>query len=135
MPDINVGSDVQTMFNTIDSAIKSAKLSCDYCMTCSSDNTNSMQNGWEAKKNSLLTKIKNAQQCGQSIFDIGCPCHLTHLCAEKGEKELSLNPEDMIIEIYYHSHGSVKRISTLRDYMEFTNTHIRKVITCVYTLA
>ena len=84
MPDINVDSDAQTMFNMIDYAIKSVKLGWDYCMTYSSDNTNSM-----VGKNSLLTKIKNAQQCEQSIFEVGCPCHLVHLCAEKGTKELS----------------------------------------------
>ena len=39
MPDINVGSDAQIMFNTIDIAIKSAKLSWDYCMTYCSDMT------------------------------------------------------------------------------------------------
>ena len=122
------------MINTINNAIKSVKLSWDYCMTYSSDNTNSMV----GKKNSLLNKIKNNQQCGQSIFDVGCPCHLAHLCAEKGAKELSPNLEDMIIGIYYNFHRSVKRKSTLRDYMEFTNTHIRKVIkhvSSMYTLA
>ena len=82
MPDFNVGSDTQAMFNTIDYAIKSAKLSWDNCMTYSSDNTNLMIE----KKNSLLTKIKNSQQCGQSMFDAGCPCHLAHLCAEQEVK-------------------------------------------------
>ena len=51
----------------------------------STDKTNSMV----GKKNSLLTKIKNAQQCGQTVFDIGCPCHLAYLFAEKWAKELS----------------------------------------------
>ena len=82
MPDFNVGSDTQAMFNTIDYAIKSAKLSWDNCVTYSSDNTNLMIE----KKNSLLTKIKNSQQCGQSMFDAGCPCHLAHLCAEQEVK-------------------------------------------------
>ena len=77
IPDNNVGSDAQIMFNMIDNAIKSAKCIRDYCMTYCSDNTNSMV----GKKNSLLTKIKNPQQCGKSIFDVGCPCHLAHLCA------------------------------------------------------
>ena len=39
MPDINVGSDAQIMFNMIDNAIGSAKLSWDYCMAYSSDMT------------------------------------------------------------------------------------------------
>ena len=57
IPGINVGSDAQPMFNTIDNAIRSAKLSWDYCMTYSSINTNSMF----GKKNSPLAKFKNAQ--------------------------------------------------------------------------
>ena len=60
MPNINVGPDAQTMFNAIYYVIKGAKLSWDYCMAYSSGNTSSMVR----KKNSLLTKIKNAQQCG-----------------------------------------------------------------------
>ena len=60
MPDINVGPDAQTLFNTIYYVIKGAKLSWDYCMAYSSGNTSSMVR----KKNCLLTKIKNAQQCG-----------------------------------------------------------------------
>ena len=39
IPDINIGSDAQIMFNTIDNVIRSAKLSWDYCMTYSSDMT------------------------------------------------------------------------------------------------
>ena len=98
-------------------------------MTYSADSTNSMV----GKKNSLLTKVKNAQQKGQSIFDVGYPFNLASLCAEKGAKELSLNLEDMITDIYYHFRRSVKRKSILREYMEFTNTHIRKVIKHVST--
>ena len=60
MPNINVGPDAQTMFNAIYYVIKGAKLSWDYCMAYSSGNTSSMVR----KKNCLLTKIKNAQQCG-----------------------------------------------------------------------
>ena len=87
IPDINVSSDAQTMFNTIVNTIKSAKLSWDCCITYSSDNTNSMVE----KKNSLLTKIKKTQQCGQSIFGVRCHCHLAHLCGEKRTKELSVS--------------------------------------------
>ena len=98
-------------------------------MTYSSDNAYSVV----GKKKSLLIKIKNAQQYGESIFDAGCPYHLAHLCAEKGAKEISLNIEDMIIDLYYHFHRSIKRKSALREYMEFGNTHIRNVIKHVST--
>ena len=87
MLDVNAGSHAQTMFNSINNAIKSAKFSWDYCVSYSSSNTNSMV----GEKNNLLTKIKNAQQCGQSITDVEYPCLLAHLYAEKGAKELSLS--------------------------------------------
>ena len=87
-------------------------------MTYSSDNAKRMV----GKKNSLLTKIKNAQQCGKSISDVGCPCHLAHLCVEKGAEELSLNIKDMIrsyiiisIEVSrenLHSVCIIKHVST-----------------------
>ena len=74
------------------------------------------------KKYSLLTKIKNAQQCGKSIFDVECPCHLAHLCVEEGAEELSLNIKDMIrsyiiisIEVSrenLHSVYIIKHVST-----------------------
>ena len=47
-------------------------------ITCSCDNTNSMI----GPCNNVLQEIKNAQG-NQKIFDIGCPCHLVYLCAER----------------------------------------------------
>jgi hypothetical protein len=74
------------------------------CITYSSDKTNSMVGA----HNSLLKKIKDSQG-DQNVFDVGCPCHLAHLCAGKGAKELSVNIEDFVIDIYYNFRRSVKR--------------------------
>ena len=59
-------------------------LDWDNCVTHSSDNTISLI----GKRNSLPQKIQNAQG-DKKIFDVGCPCHLAHLCAGMGAKELS----------------------------------------------
>ena len=83
-------------------------------------------------RNSLLQKIKSSQG-EQKIFDVGCPCHLAHLCAGKGAKELSVNVEDFIIDIYYHFRRSAKRKQQLRDFMEFNNNEVRKIIKHVST--
>ena len=82
--------------------------------------------------NSLLKKIRDSQG-DQKVFDVGCPCHLAHLCAGKGAKELSVNVEDFVIDIYYHFRRSVKRKAQLRDFMEFNNNEVRKVIKHVST--
>ena len=97
MPDINSCSTAEQMFETCDTVIKSFSVDLNNCVSYSSDNTNSMI----GKRNSLLKRITNVQG-NQKTFDVGCPCHLAHLCAGKGGKELSVNVEDFVINLYYH---------------------------------
>ena len=85
------------------------------------------------KKKSLLTKIKNAQQCGQSMFDIGCPCHMTYLCAEKEATELSVNLEDIIdisIMVSFPWKIYITRLHGIYKY-----SYQKSYKTCIYTLA
>ena len=73
--------------------------------------------------------IKDVQsELHQKIFDVGCPCHLADLCAQKGAKALSMQVDDFVIDLFYHFKRSVKRKATLRDYMEFTSTDVKKYI-------
>ena len=67
------------------------------------------------------------------LIYIGCPCHLVHLCAGKGAKELSVNVEDFVIDFYYHFRRSAKRKAKLREYMEFNKNDVRKNIKHVST--
>ena len=128
MPDIDKGSDAKAMFETCTSSLKKASLTWDSCCTYSSDNTSSMV----GKNKSLLKMIKDSQQI-QKVFDVGCPCHLAHLSAQKGAKKLSMQVDDFIIDLFYHFKRSVKRKATLREYMELTNTDVKKIIKHVTT--
>ena len=86
------------------------------------------------KNKSLLKLIKDAKrEFPQKIFDIGCPYHLSDLCAQKGAKTLSIQVGDFAIDLLYNFKRSVKRKATLRDYMEFTNTEVKKIIKHVTT--
>ena len=67
------------------------------------------------------------------LIYIGCPCHLVHLCAGKGAKELSVNVEDFVIDLYDHFRRSAKRKKQLREYMEFNNNAVKKIIKHVST--
>ena len=58
------------------------------------------------------------------IFDIGCLCHLAHLCVGRGAKEFS-------IDRYYHFCRSAKRKNLLKEFINFNNNKVRKVINCV----
>ena len=130
MPDINTGSDSHVMFQTCNSSLMRASLSWEIGCTYSSDNNSSMI----GKNKSLLNLIKDAQsELPQKIFDVGCPCHLAHLCAQKGAKALSMQVDDFVTDLFYHFKRSVKRKATLRGHMEFTNTGVKKIIKHVTT--
>ena len=116
------------MFETSDTVIKSFSLDRNNYVLYSSDYTNSMI----GKRNSLLKRTTNVQG-NQKTFDVGCPCHLAHVCAGKGAKELSVNVEDFVIDLYYHFRRSAKRKAQLRKYIEFNNNAMRKIIKHVST--
>ena len=89
-----------------------ASLSWETFCTYSLDNTISMS----GKNKSLLKLIKDAHsEFPQKIFDVGCLCHLAHLCAPKGAKTLSMQVDDFVIDLFYHFKRSMKRKATLRD--------------------
>ena len=63
-------------------------LDWDNWVTYSFDNTNYMI----GQRNSLLQKIWSAP------VDVDCLCHLAHLCAGMGAKELSVSIKDFVIK-------------------------------------
>ena len=83
MPSINSGSTEQQIYDVCNELREAFSLDWDNCITYSSDNTISVIR----QRDSLLQKIKIGQG-GQNIFDVGCPCHLAHLCVGKRAKEL-----------------------------------------------
>ena len=123
MPDIDEGSDSNTIFETCTSLLRKT-LSCETCYTYSSDNNNK----------TLLKLIKYAQgESPQKIFDTGRPCHLTHSYAQKGAKAFSIQVDDFVVDLFYHFKRNVKKKAILRDYMEFTCTEIKKSTKLVTT--
>ena len=79
------------------------------------------------KRNSVLKRITNVQG-NKKTFDVGCPYHLAPLCAGKRAKELSINVEDFVIDLYAHFRRSAKRKTQLREYMEFISNAVKKII-------
>ena len=94
VPNINSSSTAQYIYDVCNEGREAFSLDWDDCVTYSSDNINSMIK----KRNSLLQKIRG-KRGDEKIFDVGCFCHLAHLYAGKGDKELSVNVENDI----YHT--------------------------------
>ena len=115
IPNINGGSTAQQMYDVCNGVREAFSLDWNNYVRYSSDNTNSLI----GQRNSLLQKI-------QKFFDVSCHCHLAHLCAGKGAKELSVNIEDFVIDIYYHFPRSAKRKNQLRSSLTLTITKLEK---------
>ena len=81
MPNLNSGSTAQQMYDVCNEVREAFSLHWDNFVAYSYDNTNSMT----GQRNSFLQEIGSAQS-DQKIFDVGCPCHLAHVCAGKGVK-------------------------------------------------
>lgn len=113
-------------FSVVDDSLKEAGLSWNNCRAYSSDNANNMV----GKHNSVLSRIAQQQPL---VYAVGCPAHLAHLAAKKGTKPLSFNVEDFLIDIYYHFDKSAKRKAKLREFSQFCDTVVRKVLKHVST--
>ena len=67
------------------------------------------------------------------VFDVGCPCHLAHIAAEKEANMFSVRAEEIPIARYYHFEKSFKRKEDLRKYLEFACDTVHKVLKHVST--
>jgi len=67
-------------------------------------------------RNGVISKLREQQP---KIIDIHCICHLVSLVVKAAVKTLPLKMDDLPIDIFYHFHHSVKRVSLLSEYADF----------------
>jgi hypothetical protein len=73
------------------------------------------------------------QQHQKDLINIGCSCHLLNLAAEKGASCLSLNVDELLIDIYYYLQKSSKRKEKLKVFQELHNSETKKILKHVCT--
>ena len=86
-----------------------------------SDNCNTMV----GSKDSVLTRLRAENP---RIFSIGCICHLANLCIKDGVKELPINVDDLLVDIFYFFRHSSKRIQDFKEFQEFTETDEQRIL-------
>ncbi len=57
-----------------------------------------------------------------------CICHLVNLCVNSAVKVLPFKVYEVLVDIYYHFHHSVKRITTLKEYADFCDVEFKSII-------
>ena len=84
--------------------------------------------------NNVIACFRKCKVCKVTKdFGIGFPCQLAHLGARKGVKELSVNVEGFVIDIYCHFLRCAKCKNHLREFMNFTSSEVRKAINHIST--
>ncbi|KAJ8028967.1 hypothetical protein HOLleu_28235 [Holothuria leucospilota] len=125
MPVAN-NADARNIFQAVSDSLSAKNIGFDSCVAFASDNASVMI----AKDKGVLTLLKKENP---SVYGMGCPCHLSHLAAKRGAKELHFSPEVFVLDLYYHFDRSTKRKQQLRDEMGFNDQETMKVLKHVPT--
>lgn len=108
-------------FERIDEKMKLYDINWSKCVAFSSDNASVMI----GKNNSIYTRIGDSNP---DVYPVGCACHLAHLCAKKVANQLSVNVEQLVIDLYYHFDKSSKRKEIFQSYQVFCDVETRKIL-------
>ncbi|KAJ8032743.1 Zinc finger MYM-type protein 6 [Holothuria leucospilota] len=121
-----VSSTGKNIFDLLDNTLQRYKIPWRNCICFGTDNASVMV----GHKSGVAAFLKEANS---DIYIQGCPCHLMHLTAEKASKELLLNVEEFLIDIYYYLDKSAKRKQELQAFQTLCGLESRKILKHVST--
>ena len=78
----------------------------------------------------VVAKLRGEQP---KLLDIHCICHLVSLVVKSATKTLPLKIDELLVDIYYHFHYSVKRVTSLKEYADFCCTEYKSILKHVET--
>ncbi|XP_014672569.1 PREDICTED: uncharacterized protein LOC106813037 [Priapulus caudatus] len=126
MPVVNSATG-ENIAEALRDSLSQCDLSLQQCLSFSSDNASVMT----GRHKGVLGYL---HQRNKAIYLMGCPCHLSALAAKTGGKALkSFDPEDFVIDLFYHFDKSAKRKHLLRELLVFCDVSVRKVLKHVST--
>ena len=82
-------------------------------------------NVMKGQRNGVIAKLRAEQP---KIVDIHCNCHVLNLCVKSAVKILPLKADDLLVDIFYHFHHSVKRVASLQEYATFCEVQFKSVL-------
>ena len=82
-------------------------------------------NVMKGARNGVIAKLREKQP---QVVDIHCICHLVNLVVKAAVKTLPFKVDELLVDIYYHFHHSVKRIVSLQEYAEFCAVEFRSIL-------
>ena len=101
MPIVNIGT-ATNLFEALKESVTKNGLRFDNVVSFMSDTTNVMKGA----RSGVQKLIKDAIP---TLYDVVCICHLPDLTVKAGLKALSVNIDQLFIDIFYYFHHSSKR--------------------------
>lgn len=118
------------IFAKMDQVLTSNEITWANCVGCGVDNT-SVNLGVH---NSIKTRV---QQVNDSIYFMGCPCHIAHNTACKAadafNQTTGFDVEEMAVDLFYWFDKSSKRKNVFKEYCNFCDASYRAVMKHVST--
>ena len=112
---------VQGVFDGLQQTLSHHRIPPTNLLSFTSDTCNVMKGA----RNGVITKLRELQP---SLIDISCICHSLNLCVKSAVKTLPLKVDELLVDIFYHFHRSVKRVSLLQEYADFCNCEYKAVV-------
>ena len=109
------------IFCSLDETLLKYRLSFDKLLSFTSDTCNVMKGA----KNGVIAKLREKPP---NVIDVHCICHVVDLCVKSAVKAPAMKVDDLLVDLYYHFHHSVKRVASLVEYAEFCTTEYKSVV-------
>ena len=113
------------IFTKLDETLTKHGLDWSRCVGFSVDNTNVNV----GKRNSIMTRVL---QINESVYFMGCPCHIIHNCASHSSKAfakaLKFDVGDLAVDVFFWFDYSTKRKNLLAEFCQFCDIEYRKII-------
>ena len=108
------------IFEAIKEVLVKYGLKCSSLVAFASDTCSVMK----GVRNGVSAKIRQEQP---KILDIHCICHVS-LCVKSAVKALPVKVDEILVDIYYHFHNSVKSIASPKKYAEFCDVEFKLIL-------
>ena len=120
------GSSGENIFKVMDNELTKRAILWENCIGFFSDNASVMMGVHKGVVAHVIKKCPN-------VAVIGCPCHLIHLAAQRAASQLTVDIEDMLVDIYYYLEKSAKGQKELKKCQLLCGAATQKILKHVST--
>ena len=78
----------------------------------------------------VIAKLRGVQP---KVIDVHCICHLVSLVVKATVKTILIKVDELLVDVYYHFHHSVKRVTSLKEFADFCSTEYKSILKHVET--